>query len=168
MTSFNLILRSVSFARSFPPKVSSGARARGALGTETLHKIQCRKFRASIRFQSTPVTSFERVIAAFLPLRCQLAGRFERSGPVFGARLPAIFSRIRRDIRPGLLNFCRRFGSGKPSFLPLVQHPQKSGRSITQTFRFPPIGALLSPAVHGQTMQQKDARDHGKSYPQHG
>jgi hypothetical protein len=26
----------------------------------------------------------------------------------------------------------------------------------------------LSPAVHGQTMQHKDTRDHGKSYAQHG
>lgn len=80
---------------------------------------------------------------------------------------PALFSSHEGPLRL-IQNFCRRFGSGKPSFLPLVQACKQASGSITQTFRFPPIGALLSPAVHGQTMQHKDTRDHGNSYPQHG
>jgi len=87
------------------------------------------------------------VIAAFLPRLRRLAARtLERFVPLVCARaLAAIFSRIRRDIRPGLLNFCRHFGSGKPSFLRVafVNDCRQPANRIRSTFQFAPI----SPSV---------------------
>lgn len=130
-------------------------RTRATVGSRFPRNIRL----ASAYSQSTPVTSFVRWIAAFLPTwRRRLAGRFERSAPVFGARLPAIFSRIRRDIRPGLFNFCRPLvAAGKPSFLPLVQACKQASGSITQTFSLSPVGVPSLLAAHESNVS-KDLR----------
>lgn len=124
--------------------------------------------RASAYSQSAPVTSFVRWIAAILPERRRLAGRFERSGPVFGARLPAIFSRIRRDIRPGLLNSVGAFKAlrslSSNAFVQFCQEP------TSRVFHRLTLAPVLSPVpvLHTSNRHQKDTRDHGKSYAQHG
>ena len=98
------------------------------------------------------------VIAAFLPRLRRLAARtLERFVPLVCARaLAAIFSRIRRDTRPGLLNFCRAFkAAGKPSLLrALVQHPQKSGRSVFHRFQFSPV--LCASVAHDKQHRRRN------------
>lgn len=118
--------------------------------------------------QSTPVTSFERVISGVTSLARVAWGRtVERSRTIFALRAPALSPR--QGTFSGFADFCRPLvAAGKPSFLPLVQACKQASGGVTQTFRFPPVRALLSPAVHGQTMQHKDTRDHGNSYRQHG
>ena len=68
-----------------------------------------------------------------------------------------IFVRGQRTI----LNLCRAFkAAGKPSFLrALVQHPEKSGRSVAYRFQFSPA-FRSSVAAHVPNMMQKDARSH--------
>jgi hypothetical protein len=121
-------------------RTSSGTwsiRARATVGPRNFVDYS----RASAYSQSAPVTSFVRVISGVTSLARVAWGRtVEHSRTIFALRFVPIFSRIRRDIRPGLLNFCRRFGSGKPSFLrSLVQHPEKSGRSVAHGFQFAPV-----------------------------
>ena len=111
------------------------------------------------------------VIAAFLPRLRRLAARtLERFVPLVCARaLAAIFSRIRRDIRPGLLNFCRPLvAAGKPSFFcSLLKHRQEPRSGIFNAFTLAPVLSPV-PVLHASNRHQKDTRDHGKSYAQHG
>jgi hypothetical protein len=106
------------------------------------------------------------VASRILPGNGRLAARtLERSGPnTVGARaLAAAFSNLRRDMSgPRSLNLCRpKSTAGKCfSFLrALVQHPQKSGRSVTHGFGFAPVHVLsLSALCH---VKQHDSRRDG-------
>jgi hypothetical protein len=52
------------------------------------------------------------------------------------------------------------------SFLPRVKFLQEPSRGIAHRFQFSPV--LSSALCHGQTMQQKDGKDHGKSIHKYG
>jgi hypothetical protein len=103
------------------------------------------------------------VIAAFLP-RLRGLARAWSDIPNFVARLGPFFGR-------GLLPICKFLGAFKTlrclSSDALVQFLQEpTGRVFHRFFVSPVLSPV--PAVHGQTMQHKDTRDHGNSYPQHG
>jgi hypothetical protein len=67
-----------------------------------------------------------------------------------------------------LLNFCRRFGSGKPSFFcSLLKHRQEPRSGIFNALTLAPVLSPV-PVLHVSNRHQKDTRDHGKSYAQHG
>jgi hypothetical protein len=163
MSASKLILRSMSFARSSLPKVSSGARTRGALGTETLHKIQCRQFRASIKFQSTPFSPLRRVIASLLQAG-ELLRRSVEPTQTPGAPLLRIFVRGQRTIcnlSPAQVLAGRVF-----SFLrSLVQHPEKSGRSVAHAFSLAPA-FLPVPVVHGSNHAAEGLTRSWEKHPQ--
>src|SRR6185369_3422776 len=132
------ILRSVSFARSALFKEIVRSRTRGSLETETLHKTQCREFRASIKFQSAAVSSpFGSVIASILPDWRRLRTAFERTRTP-SARAVRIFVRGQRTI----CNFCRpHTPAGKVfSFLrALVQDANQTASRIFHAFSFTPV-----------------------------
>lgn len=122
-------------------------------------------------FQSAAVRpTFGSVISGVSSLARVAWGRtVERSRTIFALRFVPAFSRIRRDIRPGLLNFCRAFkAAGKPSFLrALVKLRQKSTSSIFETFSLSPVLSPV-PVLHESNKHQKDGRDHGKSTRKYG
>lgn len=55
---------------------------------------------------------------------------------------------------------------GSPLLRSLVQHPQKSGRSVFHAFSLSPV--LSSSVLHVINMHQEQDRDHGKSIHKHG
>lgn len=121
------ILRGVSFARSFlTPKISR-RRASGFRGTETLHKIQCLQFRASVKFQSTTATPH---IGSAILSFSQADGATARglsNFPNVIARREPLFSRYTGTRARDLLNFCRAIlAAGKPILRTLLQSLQES------------------------------------------
>jgi hypothetical protein len=119
--------------------------------------------------QSTPVTSFERVISGVASLARVAWGRtVERSRTIFALRFVPTFSRIRRDIRPGLLNSVGAFKALRSlSSNALVQFLQEPASSIFHRLTLAPVLSPV-PVLHASNRHQKDTRDHGNSYPQHG
>jgi hypothetical protein len=165
MSASKLILRSVSFARSSLPKVSSGARTRGALGTETLHKIQCRQFRASIKFQSTPFSPLRRVIASLLQAG-ELLRRSVEPTQTPRAPLLRIFSARRGQLR---LLISNSFGALKAlrSLLSdaLVQFLQEPTSRVFHTFSLSPALSRV-PVVHGSNHAAEGLTRSWEKHPQ--
>jgi hypothetical protein len=95
--------------------------------------------------QSTPVTSFERAIAAFLPLRRRLREPVELRGPS-RLRAPALFSSHEGPLRL-ICNFLGAFKALRSlSSNALVQDCRQAASSIFNTFSLSP--AFLSAPVH--------------------
>jgi hypothetical protein len=107
------------------------------------------------------------VIAAGLPRLRKLAARvLERGGPLSCARtLAAAFTRRRRDIRPGFVNFCRTIlAAGKPSLrIPFVDHCSEPSNSIANIFVFPPVPVLSLVTVHTVNLAKDEKHEEPKS-----
>lgn len=68
-----------------------------------------------------------------------------------------------------ILNFCRPLvAAGKPSlFCSLLKHRQEPRSGIFNALTLAPA-FLPVPVLHASNRHQKDTRDHGNYYPQHG
>jgi hypothetical protein len=121
------------------------SRARGASRpqTETLHKIHCLQFRASVHFQSVPVVS---------PVGCVIAAVLPRWREARSLR--RILSRVASRFGPNLF---RRFTAAGTcfSFLrSLLKFFQEPRSGVTYALNLAP--AFLSvPAVHVTNMAQE-------------
>jgi len=149
MTSLNLILGGVSCAFCQHRRAPRG-RADGSFAPQTeTHGMKIRL--PASHSQSTGfLPKLAGVIAAFLPLRRRLREPVERLRTML--RCPA-FPRLRTYCSGVLQILPAQVLAGRVfSFLrALVQHPQKSGRSVTHGFGFAPVHVLSSVALcHGK------------------
>lgn len=105
--------------------------------------------------QSTPVTSFERVISGVSSLARVAWGRtVERSRTIFAPRFVPVFP-VNAGTSVRDLNLRGAFSALRSLLLrSLVQHPEKSGRSVAQTFRLSPVPVLSLATVHAVNLSE--------------
>lgn len=168
MTSFSLILGGVSCAFCRHRRAPRG-RADGSFAPTTeAHSLKIRLPAPHSQSVAVLPTSGN-VIRAFTSLwRGRLAARtFEALRTRLCAQaLAAIFPR--QGTFSGFCNLRGAFSALRSLLLrSLVQHPEKSGRGVTQALFLAP--AFLSvPVLHVSNRHQKDSRDHGKSTRKYG
>lgn len=136
-----------------------GIRTRATVGPS----LETYTSRASATPSAAVSSPFGSVIASILPDWRKLARAIERTRtPIALAR--AIFVRGQRTI-------CNLRGGFKAlrslSFLPLIPLRQEPTSGLFKALFLAPVLSSAA-AVHGQTMQQKDGQDHGKSTRKYG
>lgn len=146
----------------YPRQGGVQSRACGLLGTDFFrHIIQAyRETRTST--QSAATTLLPVGNGRLLTTRIERT-RTQRALLVVSAFLPA-----RRDILPGILNFCRTIlAAGKPSFFSFVNGSAKPTNGIANTLSLSPVVLSLS-VLHVRNMQHRNVQDHGKNHRNHG